>query len=156
MIARIKAYLGLEPLTTQQIAVGAGSGAMAQLMLIWQATSESIIQLPFFVLTIISMLNWLTGGLNALVDGRFSVRGFYKGPLRWCSYIILAVVIANMGLLVQQMPGVDDNYAIGVIFGLWVIAATKEADSVIENIDLPPMIRDAWSHFSAKARGPRT
>ena len=152
MIARIKSYLGIEPLTLQQVVIGGGAGALAQLALIWDATTAAVIQLPFFVLTLVCMLNWFTGGLNAMIDRRFTVRGFYKGPLRWMSYIILAVLVANMSLLLQQ-AGIETDVAVGVITGIYVIAAIREADSVVENIDLPPYIRETWARFTSKHRG---
>jgi len=153
MIARLRAYLGVEPLTAQQVAIGSGAGALAQLALIWDATSAAVIQLPFFVLTLICVLNWLTGGLNAMIDRRFTIRGFYKGPLRWMSYIILAVLVANMQLLIAN-AGLDIDLSISVITGIYVIAAIREADSVIDNLDLPPYIRETWARFTSKHRGP--
>lgn len=151
MIAKIKAYLNVEPLTAQQVAIGGTTGALAQLSVIWDATTAAIITLPFFVLTTVAVLNWLTGAMNALVERRFSVTTFAKGPLRWSSYIVLAVVVANMALLLQDVSGFEANFGIGVITAIYTIAALREADSVIDNVDLPPVLRELWTKLAKRA-----
>ena len=151
MIAKLKAYLNVEPLTAQQVAIGGTTGALAQLSVIWDATTAAIITLPFFVLTTVAVLNWLTGAMNALVERRFSVTAFAKGPLRWSSYIILAVVVANMALLLQDVAGFQTNFGVGVITAIYTIAALREADSVIDNVDLPPVLREFWVKIAKRA-----
>ena len=152
IVAKIKGYLNIEPVTAQQVAIGAGTGALAQLSIIWDATTAAIITMPFFVLTVVAVLNWTTGAMNALVDRRFSVTGFAKGPLRWSSYIVLAVVVANMALLLQDVSGFDTNFGVGVITAIYTIAALREADSVIDNVDLPPVLREFWVKIAKRAQ----
>lgn len=152
MIAKIKGYLNIEPLTTQQVAIGGTTGAVAQLTVIWDATSAAVISLPFFVLTMVAIMNWLTGAMNAIVDRRFAVAAFAKGPLRWSSYVVLAVLVANMALLLQDVGGVEANYGVGVITAIYTIAALREADSVIDNLDLPPMLREMWQKFTRRQK----
>ena len=43
---------------------------------------------------------------------------------------------------------------LGTVYGMIrLFAAIREADSVVENIDLPPYIRETWARFTSKHRG---
>lgn len=146
MIAKVQDTIRqvADSVTAGQVVVGATAGVMAQLASMWDITLQSVIQLPFLILTLFSFLNWLTGGVRAVFEKRFSSIRLARGPLRWLSYIIIGVIISNGSLLLRDVFGLQIDLAYGAITTVFVIALAKEADSVLENIDAPPFAKMAW------------
>lgn len=147
MIRQIKdtVHAAVDSVTAGQLLAGTSAGLVAQLASMWDVTLQSVIQLPFLVLTLFSFLNWLTGGIKAVVEGRFSAIKLCHGPFRWLSYIVIGIIISNGGLLLSELFGLGINLAFGAITTVYVIALAREADSVLENIDAPPFAKMAWS-----------
>jgi hypothetical protein len=133
-----------DTITHDQIVAGILAGATAQVAMMFQVTTESILQLPFFVLTLFSFLNWITGGVKAVAECRFSAIKLIKGPARWISYIIIGVVLSNGGLLVSEITGMPGNIGVAALTTVYVIALISEADSILDNVDAPPLTKIVW------------
>jgi hypothetical protein len=141
-----------DSISHDQIVAGIFAGATAQVAMMFQVTTESILQLPFFILTLFSFLNWATGGIKAVAEGRFSAIKLAKGPARWTSYVIIGVVLSNGGLLVAEMTGMPGNIGVAALTTVFVIALISEAESTLSNIEAPPLTRILWGEIISKLR----
>jgi small basic protein len=135
--------------TPEQMIVAGGAGALAQLATIYDATLGSVITMPFVVLTNALALNWLTGGVRAMVRRDFNSLTFLKAPFRWASYIIAAVLIVQGGMLFAGVTGGMDPSA-GIVTALYTLGFIKEGESVISNLGASETVRQAWDQLAGK------
>jgi hypothetical protein len=140
----------IDSVGVEKLMVASGIGAAAQLAALYDVTLGAILQMPFFILTYATALNWLTGGATAVFQGGFSSMKFLKAPARWLGYVLASSLIAQGGLLFQTVTQAGTSPAAGIITTLYVIGFLKEGESVISNLGGGDAVSTAWRTMSEK------
>jgi hypothetical protein len=61
-------------------------------------------------------------------------------------------VLSNGGLLVSEITGMPGNIGVAALTTVYVIALISEADSILDNVDAPPLTKIVWEEVVSRLK----